>query len=151
MTGQSSGKMLPQVTEALLLLLDGQEHVVACIRTQSLSDSAGRRLPPCLPRNTMPVCMEVRGQACGAHPQPYLYMSSSDPSRVTRLCSKHLFFMDYLAHAGLPSMLSEFSSPNSLRHREPCAFRQIVSYWAAARIYIILMIPTLKSLKNLNI
>lgn len=33
MTGQSSGKMLPQVTEALLLLLDGQEHVVACIRT----------------------------------------------------------------------------------------------------------------------
>ena len=29
MAGQSPGEMFPQVTEALLLLLDGQEHVMA--------------------------------------------------------------------------------------------------------------------------
>lgn len=39
MTGQSPGKVLPQVTEALLLLLDGQEYVVACIRTTVLTDT----------------------------------------------------------------------------------------------------------------
>lgn len=70
----------------------------------------------------MPVCMEVRGQACGAHPQPYLYMSSSEPSQVTKLCSKHLFFVGYLARAGLPCMLSEFSPPQLPEYQEePCA------------------------------